>query len=89
MEKLDPAKRKVTPRPFLILAAWEPPKPIHFWKGHQKSGRNGVVKISPTHWDLMTLMEAGRGGNAFWGSQGLVQKMHFRPFKPHPGSSNS
>ena len=46
-EKLDPATRKVTPRPFLILAAWEPPKPIHFWKGHQKSGRNGVVKIFP------------------------------------------
>ena len=40
-EKLDPATRKVTPRPFLILAAWEPPKPIHFWKGYQKSGRNG------------------------------------------------
>ena len=32
-------------RPFLILAAWELPKPIHFWKGHQKSGRNKVVKI--------------------------------------------
>ena len=38
---------RITPRPFLILAAWEPPKPIHFWKGHQKSGRNGVVKIFP------------------------------------------
>ena len=39
-EKLDLARRKVTPCPFLILAAWEPPKPIHFWKGHRKSGRN-------------------------------------------------
>ena len=46
-EKLDPATRKVTPRPFLILTAWETPKPIHFWKGHQKSGRIGVVKIFP------------------------------------------
>ena len=40
-EKSDP------PRPFLILAAWKLPKPIHFWKGHRRSGRNGVVKIFP------------------------------------------
>ena len=40
-EKSDP------PRAVLILAAWEPPKPIHFWKGHRKSGRNEVAKIFP------------------------------------------
>ena len=47
-EKSDPATRKVTPpRAVLILAAWEPPKPIHLWKGHRKSGRNKVAKIFP------------------------------------------
>ena len=46
-EKFDPATRKVTPRPFLIVA-WEPiKKPIHLWKGHRKTGKNGVVKIFP------------------------------------------
>ena len=99
-EKLDPATRKVTPRPFLILAAWEPPKPIHFWKGHRKSGRIGLVKIFPhplyhfkgnygNQWDylfsdLMTLGGTGRGGNAFLGCPSVGTKYAFPPVPVPP-----
>ena len=102
------------------ISGMETPKPIHFWKGHRKSGRNGVAKILPeprdigvprggdekfskygwqytklkvmenaSQWDclfrdLITLGEAGRGGNAFLGGPGLVPKNAFPSLPASP-----
>ena len=119
LEKL--ATRKVTPRPFLILAAWESPKPIHFWKGpskirkkwgsenfppltggvgapwggDEKFSKYGLQYIklkvikNANQWDYllrewMTLVEAGRGGNAFLGFPGVGTKNAFPSLPASP-----
>ena len=77
MEKIGSrATRKVTPRPFLISAAWEPPKPIHFWKGHRKFGRNGEVKTFPHPLGMWCPMRLGRKNFEVWLAIDVYQILH-------------